>query len=155
MTKPKKYYALLRQWKMLQLLPSRHPKDAATIREELENEGFNVDLRTVQRDLKELMEVFPVTAKQGKPISWRWDREAMSFDIPGMDRTGALTLKMVSEFMTRLLPKNCLESLGKRESKRESDQTNLLKALRVCKEKGVNTALKAPFGVQNGAFKAS
>lgn len=112
MTKPKKYYALLRQWKMLQLLPSRHPKDAATIREELESEGFNVDLRTVQRDLKELMEVFPVTAKQGKPISWRWDREAMSFDIPGMDRTGALTLKMVSEFMTRLLPKSCLESLA-------------------------------------------
>ena len=112
MTKPKKYYALLRQWKMLQLLPSRHPKDATTIREELESEGFNVDLRTVQRDLKELMEVFPVTAKQGKPISWRWDREAMSFDIPGMDRTGALTLKMVSEFMTRLLPKNCLESLA-------------------------------------------
>lgn len=112
MTKSKKYFALLRQWKMLQLLPSRHPKDASTIREELANEGFNVDLRTVQRDLKELMEVFPITAKQGKPISWRWDRDAMSFDIPGMDRTGALTLKMASEFMSRLLPKNCLDSLA-------------------------------------------
>jgi hypothetical protein len=63
MTKPKNHHALLRQWKMLQLLPSRYPKDAATIREELESEGFNVDLRTVQRDLKELMEVFPVSAK--------------------------------------------------------------------------------------------
>lgn len=112
MTKTKKFHALLRQWKMLQLLPSKYPKDAATIREELENEGFNVDLRTVQRDLKELTEVFPVTAKLGKPISWRWDRNAMSFDIPGMDRTAALTLKMVSEFMTRLLPKSCLESLA-------------------------------------------
>lgn len=112
MAKQKKFYALLRQWKMLQLLPYRCPKDAATIREELENEGFNVDLRTVQRDLKELMEVFPVTAKQGKPISWRWDRNAMSFDIPGMDRTAALTLKMVNEFMARLLPKSCLESLA-------------------------------------------
>lgn len=111
MTKPKKYYVLLRQWKMLQLLSPRSPKDATTIREELESEGFNVDLRTVQRDLKELMEVFPVAAKQGKPISWRWDRDAMSFDIPGMDRTGALTLKMVSAFMARLLPKSCLESL--------------------------------------------
>ena len=112
MTKSKKYYALLRQWKMLQLLPTRRAKDAATLREELENEGFAVDLRTVQRDLKELMEVFPVTAKPGKPISWRWDRHALSFDIPGMDRTAALTLKMVGEFMGRLLPKTCLESLG-------------------------------------------
>jgi predicted DNA-binding transcriptional regulator YafY len=112
MTKSKKHYTLLRQWKMLQLLPSRSPVDAATLREQLENEGFNVDLRTVQRDLKELMEVFPLTAKQGKPISWRWDSNAMSFDLPGMDRTGALTLKMVGEFMGRLLPKTCLESLA-------------------------------------------
>ena len=112
MTKSKKHYALLRQWKMLQLLPSRYPKDAKTLRDELEVEGFKVDLRTVQRDLKELAEVFPLTAKEGKPISWRWDRNAMSFDLPGMDRTGALTLKMVGEFMDRLLPKNCLESLA-------------------------------------------
>ncbi len=57
------------------------------------------------------MEVFPITVKQGKPLSWRWDRNAKSFDIPGMDRTGALTLKMVSDFMMRLLPRGCLASL--------------------------------------------
>ncbi len=112
MSKSKKYYALLRQWKMLQLLPVKVPKSAVQIRDELEREGFQVDLRTVQRDLKELMEVFPLTARKGKPISWRWDRNAMSFEIPGMDRVGALTLKMVSEFMSRLLPKNCLDSLA-------------------------------------------
>lgn len=111
MAKTKKNYSLLRQWKMLQLLPSKWPKDAATLRDELEDEGFSVDLRTVQRDLKELMEVFPVTAKKGKPISWRWDRNAMSFDVLGMDNAGALTMKMVGEFMTRLLPKSCLDSL--------------------------------------------
>ncbi len=112
MSKSKKYYALLRQWKMLQLLPVKVPKSAVQIRDELEREGFQVDLRTVQRDLKELMEVFPLTARKGKPISWRWDRNAMSFEIPGMDRAGALTLKMVSDFMSRLLPKNCLDSLA-------------------------------------------
>ena len=108
----KKHYVLLRQWKMLQLLPSRFPKDAATIRDELEAEGFKVDLRTVQRDLKELTELFPITAVKGKPIAWRWDRNAMSFDIPGMDSTAALTLRMVDEFMSRLLPGACLESLA-------------------------------------------
>jgi hypothetical protein len=35
MTKTKKFHALLRQWKMLQLLPSKYPKDAAIIREDL------------------------------------------------------------------------------------------------------------------------
>ncbi len=112
MVKAKKHYALLRQWKMLQLLPSKWPKDAATLRDELEEAGFNVDLRTVQRDLRELMEVFPITAKEGRPIAWRWDRNAMSFDVLGMDNTAALTMKMVSEFMTSLLPKSCLESLN-------------------------------------------
>ncbi len=112
MAKSKKHYVLLRQWKMLQLLPAKVPKSAIQIRDELEREGFDVDLRTVQRDLKELKEVFPLIARKGKPISWRWDRNAMSFDIPGMDRVGALTLKMVNEFMARLLPKTCLDSLA-------------------------------------------
>ncbi|GAB6081911.1 WYL domain-containing protein [Desulfuromonas carbonis] len=97
---------------MLQLLETRQPKDAALIRERLEAEGFKVDLRTVQRDLRELCELFPITFDNSKPIAWRWDRHAMSFDIPGMDRTAALTLKMVNEFMARLLPKSCLESLA-------------------------------------------
>ncbi len=112
MKKQKKFYTLLRQWKMLQLLPARHPKDAAALRDELEDEGFKVDLRTVQRDLKELYEVFPITSVMGKPIAWRWDKHAMAFDIPGMDRTGAMTLKMVGEFMAKLLPKSCLDSLA-------------------------------------------
>ena len=97
---------------MLQLLETRLPKDAGKIRDLLEDEGFKIDLRTVQRDLRELCELFPITFDNSKPIAWRWDRNAMSFDIPGMDRSAALTLKMVNEFMTRLLPKNCLESLG-------------------------------------------
>jgi predicted DNA-binding transcriptional regulator YafY len=112
MNKQKKFYTLLRQWKMLQLLPTRHPKDAAALRDELEDQGFKVDLRTVQRDLKELNEVFPITSVMGKPIAWRWDKHAKAFDVPGMDRIGAMTLKMVGEFMAKLLPQSCMESLA-------------------------------------------
>lgn len=122
----KKFHTLLRQWKMLQLLETRTPKDATLIRDRLEEEGFKIDLRTVQRDLRELCELFPITFDERKPITWRWDRNAMSFDIPGMDRTAALTLKMVNEFMARLLPQSCLESLG----------PNLRRADRVLEEQG-------------------
>ena len=112
MNKGKKSYTLLRQWKMLQLLPSRYPKDAATLRDELEHAGFKVDVRTVQRDLRELSEVFPLVAIEGKPISWRWDKNAMSFDVPGMDQAAAMTLKMVGDYIQRLLPTSCSESLA-------------------------------------------
>ena len=97
---------------MLKLLPPKRAIDAAPLRDKLEEDGFSVNLRTVQRDLKELMEIFPITAREGKPISWRWDQYAKAFSIPGMDKAAALTLKMVSEFMVRLLPKNCLDSLA-------------------------------------------
>ncbi len=116
----KSKYTILRQWKMLQLLPDKWPKDAKTLRDELEEQGFNISVRSIDRDLETLMEIFPITVKRSKPKSWRWDRNAMSFDVLGMDKSGALTMKMVSEFMTRLLPKSCLESMDPSLQRAES-----------------------------------
>ncbi|MBB5021342.1 helix-turn-helix transcriptional regulator [Desulfurispira natronophila] len=108
----KKFDTLLRQWKMLQLLPRRRKIDARTLQQSLHDDGFDVTIRTIQRDLQSLSSVFPIASDESKPIGWSWAEGGESFSIPGMDTTAALTLRMVDEYLSKLLPKSCVDSLS-------------------------------------------
>ncbi len=104
--------ALLRQLAMLRLIP-RSPRstDAPTIRKKLAEEGFEVDVRTVQRDLETLSSLFPLGRDEtGKPYRWSWDRNALH-ELPGMDPPTALTLALAHRFLDRLLPRSSLRLL--------------------------------------------
>lgn len=105
---------LLRQWKMLQLIP-RSPGRIGTAELKTKLEGlapdYSVDLRTIQRDLNRLSEMFPITSDGKRPSSWYWLKEAAAFDLPGMDLTAALTFRMVELFLAPLLPRPCLIAL--------------------------------------------
>lgn len=105
---------LLRQWKILQLIP-RAPNRIGTAKlkarlEELAPD-YAADLRTLQRDLVRLSETFPITSDGKRPASWYWPKESAAFDLPGMDLTAALTFRMVERFLTPLLPSPCLIAL--------------------------------------------
>jgi hypothetical protein len=67
--------------------------------------------RTVERDLHELAEIFPIINDGCKPQGWSWGKEAGIFTIPNMDLNTAITLRMVQEYLSRLLPRNCFASL--------------------------------------------
>lgn len=105
---------LLRQWKLLQLIP-RAPGRIGTVELKTKLEGlapdYAVDLRTIQRDLNRLSETFPITSDGKRPSSWYWPKEAVAFDLPGMDLTAALTFRMVELFLAPLLPRPCLIAL--------------------------------------------
>lgn len=66
--------ALIRQWLLLTLLPTKPRRvDAATLEERLRSRGLRVHRRTIQRDLVELATVFPlVSDERSKPYGWRW-----------------------------------------------------------------------------------
>ena len=104
---------LLRQWQMLKLVPRRGRKPASVIHQQLEESGYKVGLRTVQRDLKEICEenIFPLRQDESKPIGWHWDRDADIFDIPGRDPYAALTLRMADDYLRQVLPKSCVDLL--------------------------------------------
>lgn len=105
---------LLRQWKILQLIP-RAPNRIGTAKLKAKMEemapDYAADLRTLQRDLVRLSETFPITSDGKRPASWYWPKESAAFDLPGMDLAAALTFRMVERFLTPLLPRPCLIAL--------------------------------------------
>lgn len=104
---------LSRQWLMLQWIP-RHPRrvTARELVERLQAEGHTVSKRTVERDLAELSEVFPLTAdERNKPFGWNWQKDAPQFSVPGMSPLQALVLNLAHSHMDSLLPAHLLKPL--------------------------------------------
>jgi predicted DNA-binding transcriptional regulator YafY len=105
---------LLRQWHMLQMIP-RHPLSITTTQllDSLTREGFNVDARTIQRDVQFLATKFPLVTDGGseKPYRWRWMEGAAAFNLPGLSNTEALTFNFVERHLRPILPTITLEQL--------------------------------------------
>jgi hypothetical protein len=98
---------------LLQLIPKMPGRIATnTLREKLAERGFEVDLRTLQRDLRDKLSViFPIICHEdNKPYRWSFDALA-HINLPALDTPNALALYMVEEQLTGLLPHTVLEQL--------------------------------------------
>lgn len=104
---------LFRQWTMLRAIPRAPARIAVKdLQEQLRNADFTVSARTVQRDLLELSAVFPLVADdREKPYGWSWQRDAASFDLPGLSIPDALTLALVEQHLRNQLPPTALDAL--------------------------------------------
>ena len=105
---------LLRQWSMLRKIP-RHPGSVGTreLKDKLEEEGFRVDIRTIQRDLEKLSGPFPLASEeQGKAFRWQWAEDGRIMDIPGMEPPAALAFRLAEEYLVPLLPQATLKHLA-------------------------------------------
>jgi predicted DNA-binding transcriptional regulator YafY len=98
---------------MLRLLPRAPAKIAVKdLQEQLRDADFTVTTRTVQRDLVDLSTVFPlISDEREKPYGWSWQREASSFDLPGLSIAEALTLTLVEQHLCNQLPPTALDAL--------------------------------------------
>ena len=99
---------LLRQWLMLRSIP-RAPRRISTamLESKLADEGFEIDRRSIQRDLHKLSSFFPLVCDDStKPYGWSWSHEAATFDLPGMDVHTALAFQLASDYLERLLPRS-------------------------------------------------
>ncbi|HET7308171.1 MAG TPA: WYL domain-containing protein [Gammaproteobacteria bacterium] len=97
---------LFRQWCMLRMIP-RAPRRISVddIRSRLSTDGYDVTTRTIQRDLINLSDHFPLACDdRGKPYGWYWAENAAVLDVPGMDPGTALTFKLAEMFLTPALP---------------------------------------------------
>lgn len=104
---------ILRQWSMLQKIP-RAPGSIGTreLKTKLEEDGYSIDVRTIQRDLGKLSDVFSLTCEErGKALRWCWTEGAKVMDIPGMEPTVALAFRLAEEHLVRLLPQATLKHL--------------------------------------------
>lgn len=105
--------SLLRQWNMLRLLPRAPGKiSVRDLCQRLCDAEFPVTERTIQRDLNELAAVFPlVVDDREKPFGWSWQRDASSFDLPGLSLPEALTLTLVEQHLRHHLPPSTIDAL--------------------------------------------
>ncbi len=99
---------------MLQKVP-RAPGSIGTreLKAKLEEDGYEVDVRTIQRDLGKLSGLFPLASEErGKANRWCWAEGARVMDIPGMEPTAALAFRLAEEYLSPLLPQATLQHLG-------------------------------------------
>ena len=105
---------LYRQWVMLTKIP-RYPRKTTVpeLRNILLGEGYNIDTRTVQRDLNKLSISFPLSNDtEGRKNYWFWIEHAAIHHLPGMEPATALAFQMAESFLTPLLPQEILKLLA-------------------------------------------
>jgi predicted DNA-binding transcriptional regulator YafY len=68
---------------------------------------MEVSLRTVQRDLNALAEIFD----ESKPQGWWWREGASQLEVPSMDAHSALTFNLVEQYMQNMLPRSTLSHM--------------------------------------------
>ncbi|KAA0875004.1 helix-turn-helix transcriptional regulator [Nitrincola tapanii] len=104
---------LFRYLTLLQLIP-RSPgyRATPTLQALLEERGFQVDLRSVQRDLEKMSNNFPLLCdKSQKPYRWSFD-PAFKSNLPALDTPTALTLVLAEEYLKGLLPQAAIVQLN-------------------------------------------
>lgn len=99
---------ILRYFEMLRFIP-KEPGSISTpdLLKKLQDEGYQIDIRTVQRDLNKLSasRLFPFTSSEDtKPLCWFWPKDAPPLQLPLMSADEALTFKLVETFLESLLP---------------------------------------------------
>ncbi len=105
---------LLRQLIMLRRIP-RHPRKI-TVRElveHLDNHGYKISERTIQRDLLTLSgRMFGLLLDdRSKPHGWCWDQDAAPLDIPGIEPQAALAFKLAEHLGGRLMAPSTVAAL--------------------------------------------
>lgn len=104
----------LRLIQLLRLVPRHRKKSVRELQQELDAQGYSTTVRTVQRDLEKLAELFPIQSDGAKPAGWRWATGAADVSLPGMEPSVALTFLILQQHARHLLPPQVLEDLQPR-----------------------------------------
>lgn len=101
-----------RQWQIIQFLIGKENYTSSDdVLKNLQENGFDVKERTVQRDLNALAEIFPIECrKDDKPYSWRWQRVENSKKNL-MNYEQAMIFMLVDSELREFLPDDLLKRL--------------------------------------------
>ncbi|MCH8553003.1 MAG: WYL domain-containing protein, partial [Natronospirillum sp.] len=110
---PEHHDTLARMIKMLQMIPAAPGRIATTtLQSKLEEQGFQITLRSLQRDLKRMEYFFPIQCDDSeKPHRWSFDSH-YSRSFPGMDADRALTLVLADDYLRPLLPSTVMDAIA-------------------------------------------
>lgn len=104
---------MYRQWLMLSKIP-RFPRRVTVpeLNGFLNDEGYDMHVRTIQRDLEKLSDIFPLSCdSEGRKNFWYWQKTARIQDLPNMDIVTALAFAMAESYLQAILPYTTLDLL--------------------------------------------
>lgn len=104
--------SLYRQWQILSRLSTGKWMGTRELQETLEREGIEISLRTIQRDLNQISQRFPIESNKTVPQGWRWRSDAPIQSLPHMTSSQAVTFMMVEEHLKHLLPPSLIEEMN-------------------------------------------
>ncbi|OTG85285.1 WYL domain-containing protein [Acinetobacter sp. ANC 4558] len=103
---------LYRQWQILSRLSTGKWMGTRELQEILQREGIEISLRTIQRDLNQISQRFPIENNGTVPQGWRWRSDAPIQSLPHMTSSQAVTFMMVEEHLKHLLPPSLIEEMN-------------------------------------------
>ncbi|WP_404397154.1 helix-turn-helix transcriptional regulator [Idiomarina loihiensis] len=105
--------SMVRQWEMLKLLPTKPPGiTASDICQHLNDQGFDISKRQVERNLNDLSQSFGITCNdKGQPFGWYWVSSADA-SLPAVSMAEALSLTMVEQVLKPILPATVFDALS-------------------------------------------
>ncbi|WP_326518283.1 helix-turn-helix transcriptional regulator [Acinetobacter sp. CAAS 2-6] len=104
--------SLYRQWQILSRLSTGKWMGTRELQEILQREGIDISLRTIQRDLNQISQRFPIESNKTVPQGWRWRSDAPIQSLPHMTSSQAVTFMMVEEHLKHLLPPSLIEEMN-------------------------------------------
>ena len=107
---------IIRHQQILRHLP-REPRTVTTARlhDLLLDQGIDVNIRTLQRDMNTLCEVFIGIDSSKNPdnsLSWFWREDAPNLQLAGLSVNQALSFYMLKQYVAPLLPSMTLDELA-------------------------------------------
>jgi predicted DNA-binding transcriptional regulator YafY len=106
----------LRYLETLRAIP-RHPRKTTVgeVHQRLLAAGYEIDKRSVERDLRKLSGPFPITCDEGsRPTGWSWGAGAADLIAPGLSVGEALELELLARYLKPLLPGSAWAALQPR-----------------------------------------
>ncbi|SFN25524.1 helix-turn-helix transcriptional regulator [Marinobacter pelagius] len=103
----------IRYLTMLRMVP-RYPRTITTteLAQRLEEYGYPVTMRSIQRDLEKLSVDFPLMVDESaRPFRWSFERDATIDIIPALDLPAALTFELAQAYLKPMLPPRALAHL--------------------------------------------
>ena len=103
----------LRYLEMLQLIPRYpHAINTAELKDRLAELGYDINVRSIQRDLEKLSVSFPLISDESvRPYRWSFDAGASATMLPTLDMSTALTFELAHAYLTPILPPKVLAHL--------------------------------------------
>lgn len=114
---------------LLHRIPRDRKITAPELQRQLAAAGYERDLRSIQRHLKQITEHFDVECDdRGKPYGYRWKEKAKGLSLPGMNRHESLLLTLAEQHLRHLLPARLVASMDAYFQQARSNLQNVGKA---------------------------